>query len=707
MVSIKHNLNGIDRLARSFVGIGCIYFGFIDSSYIGDLYLAVAVGIFGVMNLIAAAVGSCPVYAVGGISTCAVETLQDEWVGVRRRLVAGFVSVAVFVLLLYGSVAHRMAVNVGFSEQLSLLHDIAEGEAAALNLKPSADLTVLLNSDFDAEFESAVVTLEPGGVTEISRVRGDIQDKLPLAEINAILAEEKDRGVSMLNGEKVLWALTRIPYSEQFLLLFYHNPANRLGLDYESRLEALLVVIAFIIIWVAIWVALVLSKRIVLRLDEQSKALLYQATHDELTNLPNRTSLFKAVSRCIDEDDEGNGFSVLVLDINRFKEVNDTIGHDNGDRLLQQLAERFEESLTAVSEVYRLGGDEFAILQREPQRQVIKKLVINIVHMLSNPFTLEEIDLHIDVSIGAATYPKDADDANTLIKLAEVAMYQAKTQSSTFLAYEVSYDPYSVQRLTLMSELRGAIDDQIVLYYQPKVDLALQKTTSVEALVRWLHPQHGLIPPDEFISIAENSGMMNALTLRIIEIAMAQSHMWFKQGLAIQVSVNLSVINLLDENLPQQVQTLLNIYQLEPKYLKFEITESSLMSDPERALATLQALDEMQITLSIDDFGTGYSSLSYLKKLPVSELKIDRVFVSDMMGDEDDKVIVKSTIELAHNMSCSVVAEGVEDQNSYNYLIELGCDMAQGYYLSRPLPAAELAQWFECGQWPPVRRGVV
>ena len=622
---------------------------------------------------------------------------------VRRRLIIGFVSVAVFVLLMYGIVAHRTAVDVGNTEQLHLLYDVAEGEAAALNIKSANDSPILLNSDFETELESMVVTIKQGRTVEINRVQGDNLTKLSPFEITAILAEGKDRGITTLNGEKSLWVMTRIPYSEQFLLLFYHEQHTRPGSAFESKFEARLIITAFIIIWIAIWVALVLSKRIVDRLDEQNEALIYQATYDELTNLPSRTSLFKALKEHIDVDNNGKSFSVLVLDVDRFKEVNDTIGHNNGDQLLKQLADRFKSSLTALSKIYRLGGDEFAILVLDQRRSAITRLVREISQTLSKPFTLEGIDLPIDVSIGSATYPKDADDANTLIKLAEVAMYQAKAQHSMFLTYDVKYDPYSVKRLTLMSELRNAMNDQIVLFYQPKADLAQQKTTSVEALVRWMHPEHGLIPPDEFISMAENSGMMNELTLRIIEIAMAQLQEWIEQGLSIQVAINLSVVNLLDESLPQQVQSLLDTYQVDAKYIKFEITESSLMSNPELALSTLQALDKMQVTLSIDDYGTGFSSLSYLKQLPVSELKIDRIFVSGMMNDEDDKVIVKSTIELAHNMSCSVVAEGIEDQSTYNYLVKLGCDTAQGYYLSRPLPADQLVQWFDCCQWPPMK----
>ncbi len=618
---------------------------------------------------------------------------------VRRRLVTGFVSVAVFVLLLYGIVAHRTAVDVGDAEQLHLLHDLAVGEASHFSINLNNGTPMLGNSD--SKLQSVIVTIQQEGVIGIDAIHGELLSQLHPNAIRQISSKTTERGITQLNGEKTLWAMSKIPGSDQYLIFFYQKHRKQALSSVESNPEARLIITAFIIIWIATWVALVLSKRIVKRLDEQNDALIYQATYDELTALPNRASLFKALKGAFSADDKQNYFSVLVLDVNRFKEVNDTIGHNNGDRLLRKLADRFKISLVPNSKIYRLGGDEFAVLVSGARRSTIKRLVREIVQLLSEPFTLEGIDLTIDVSIGSASYPGDADDANTLVKLAEVAMYQAKSQRSTFLAYDVKYDPYSIKRLTLMSELRNAMNDQIVLFYQPKADLVQQKTTSVEALVRWMHPEHGMIPPDDFIGMAENCGMMNELTLRIIEIAMAQLHEWVEQGLSIQVAINLSVVNLLDESLPQQVRSLLDMYQVDAKLIKFEITESSLMSNPELALSTLRVLDQMQVTLSIDDFGTGYSSLSYLKQLPVSELKIDRSFVSDMMNDEDDKVIVKSTIELAHNMSCIVVAEGIEDQSTYNYLIELGCDMAQGYYLSRPLPAEQLTQWFDDCQWPP------
>jgi diguanylate cyclase (GGDEF)-like protein len=594
-------------------------------------------------------------------------------------------------------VAHRTAIDAGVTKQGHLLYDIAVAEANVLLKKSNSDLQKITNY----EFRRLIFSQQESGKIEIDQVYGSNLEQLSPSEISGMLANNKNHGTFTLNEERSFWAVAHIPSSNKSLLLIYRDQHQQEAIKYEGEILARLIITALIIVWIAIWVALVVSKRIVYRLNEQSSALIYQATYDKLTALPNRSLLFKELEEHIALSNYDNNFTIFVLDVDRFKEVNDTIGHDNGDKLLKQLAERFVVSLTSKVKTYRLGGDEFAILFFEQRASAIKRLIREIVQILSKPFTLEGINLPIDVSIGSASYPRDACDASTLIKIAEVAMYQAKTQHATYLPYDEKYNTYSIKRLTLMGELRNAMNDQIVLYYQPKADLAQLKTTSVEALVRWLHPEHGLIPPDDFISIAENSGMMNELTLRIIEIAMAQSREWNKQGLSIQIAINLSVINLLDKNLPQQVQSLLNTYQVDVKFIKFEITESSLMSNPELALSTLKALDKMNISLSIDDFGTGYSSLSYLKQLPVSELKIDRSFVKDMMNDEDDKVIVKSTIELAHNMNCSVVAEGIEDKLTYNYLIELGCDTAQGYYLSRPLPAEQLTEWFNESQWPP------
>jgi diguanylate cyclase (GGDEF)-like protein len=606
------------------------------------------------------------------------------------------------VLVLFGIVAHRAATEISIEEQLHLLQHFAEAQVA--DHSPSS-LTQTVGG-FDARrkqnLESAVITFEQGSPISLSRIQGQNLSALSIETLATLLEGDRPYGQSRFGNADVLWALAKIPGTNQSLIIAYHNTHN--WQNYADTLGSRLFVTAFLIVWLAVWVALIISKNIVHTLDKQNAAISHQATHDELTGLPNRNFLFSRIKEMI-QGENGEPFALLVLDINRFKEINDTIGHDAGDAILQQLTCRLKNALPDTHLISRIGGDEFAIIiKRDNLGILVLERVAEIISaLLLEPCSTSGLDISIDASIGASIYPKDADEATALITCAEVAMYQAKTKNCTFLAYNTKYNPYSLKRLSLTNDLRHASKDQFILHYQPKIDLNRNTTIGVEALVRWKHPTYGLVSPDEFISLAESSGLMGDITLIIIELAMEQQETWAAQGVDLQIAINLSVYNLLNYHLPQQIKDLMSRYKIEPRQLKLEITESCLMSDPERAQRTLEALNLMEIKLSIDDFGTGYSSLAYLKNLPVSELKIDRTFVQDMMHNRDDQMIVKSTIDLAHNLGCSVVAEGVENAETCERLIEMGCDIGQGYHLSPPLPADELNQWFTSCQWPPLR----
>jgi diguanylate cyclase (GGDEF)-like protein len=625
-------------------------------------------------------------------------------VNVRRRLIIGFVSVATFVLILFGIVAHRAATKISIEEQLHLLLDVTEAQAVNYSLKPTTSKGPARDIHQQQSIESAIITFEQGSPSTLSNIHGNTISTFSIEDF-ARLFKNNNYGHQKLGHTDMLWALAKIPNTNQALFIAYHNNHN--WQNYADSLGNRLFITAFMIIWLAIWAALIISKNIVQTLDKQNAAIKHQATHDELTGLPNRTLLFSTIEKIISEQkwDQDNQFALFALDINRFKEINDTIGHAAGDAILQQLTQRLKKALPEAHLISRTGGDEFAIIIKRDNIEiaVLENISNAITVQLLEPCSVSGLDITIDASMGASIFPKDADDTTNLIKSAEVAMYQAKSQNRTFLPYNIKYDPYSLKRLSLTNDLRHATKDQFILHYQPKIDISSNQTIGVEALIRWKHPTYGLVQPDEFISLAENSGLMGDITLIIIELAMAQQKIWAAQGLSLQIAINLSVYNLLNYHLPQQIQSLMESYNIEPELLKFEITESCLMSDPDRAQRTLNALNQMQIKLSIDDFGTGYSSLAYLKNLPVTELKIDRTFVKDMIHNEDDQMIVKSTIDLAHNLGCCVVAEGIENAKTFERLIEMGCDMAQGYYHSRPLPTNELEQWLATSQWPPLR----
>lgn len=457
---------------------------------------------------------------------------------------------------------------------------------------------------------------------------------------------------------------------------------------------------ALLVIGIAIWIALALSYTMVKQLARQRKELSYWAQHDTLTGMLNRDHFHERLADILDEKDGIKGsFSLLILDLDRFKEVNDTLSHRFGDELLQQIASRITEATPDAELRCRLGGDEFAILSRADGPSAVMA-ARQIQSMLEVPIILDKIEIDIHTSIGIAPFPEVPVTAHEFFRRAEVAMYHAKRHGMGLTVYSTALDPYNKRRLSLLGELRGAIENQqLVLHYQPKVDLITNRTLSVEALLRWKHPQHGIISPGEFIQLAEQSDLIRNLTYWVMDEALYQCHTWRQMGYTLNVAVNLSPRNLHDPGLPMKVGGLLAKWAVPAGCLTLEITENAIMFDPERAMKILARLHDMGIHLSIDDFGTGYSSLIYLKKLPVSQIKVDRSFVINMAHDEDDAVIVQSTIDLGHNLDCQVVAEGVENIETLERLRTLGCDQAQGYYLSCPLPADDITSWFIQSNW--------
>jgi diguanylate cyclase (GGDEF)-like protein len=422
----------------------------------------------------------------------------------------------------------------------------------------------------------------------------------------------------------------------------------------------------------------------------------HQALHDALTGLPNRTLFQDRIGQALlSARRDGSEAAVLLMDLDRFKEINDTLGHHAGDALLRELSERLRTKLRSSDTVARLGGDEFGILlARVASMTDLEDVIRRIREAVEEPFTLQDLPLGIEASIGVAFYPSHGGDVETLLQRADVAMYLAKESHSGYEIYDPNGDEYNPARLMLVGELRRAIEQkELVLHYQPKARVGSGEVTSVEALVRWQHPEQGLLFPDQFIPVAQHTGLIRPLTLYVLDTALAQCRAWQDEGLVLKVAVNLSMRNLIDLAFPESVAALLERWGVHPSLLELEITESTIMADPFRTMALLRKLKAMGLRLAIDDFGTGYSSLAYLKRLAVDEIKIDKSFVLNMARDENDAAIVRSTIDLARNLGLEVVAEGVESAEAWETLAQLGCDVAQGYYLSRPLPGDDLAAW--------------
>ena len=425
--------------------------------------------------------------------------------------------------------------------------------------------------------------------------------------------------------------------------------------------------------------------------------LRHDALHDGLTELPNRALLQRRTEEALDSMAMGGlpGLAVMIMDLDSFKEVNDTLGHQHGDSLLIEVAIRLATAAGSSATVARLGGDEFAVLlPGVAQPDAALAIGRQLLRALEQPVTLNELDIEIGASLGVALAPEHAGDVSGLLKRADMAMYAAKGSTGGLRLYEPAMDTSSPQRLALVGELRQAIAmDQLTVYVQPKATLADAKVTGVEALVRWQHPTHGLLPPDDFVPVAERSGLIRPLTMTVLRSALSACSSWRSNGIDVGMAVNLSARSLLDLSLADDVGRLLRTHDLPAKMLTLEITESSIMTDPNRTIGLLLRLAEMGVQLSVDDFGTGYSSLSYLKRLPVHEVKIDRSFVTAMDTDPDDAAIVRSIVDLGANLSLRVVAEGVEHSAAWARLAELGCDSAQGYLLARPMPAADFPTW--------------
>jgi diguanylate cyclase (GGDEF)-like protein len=438
--------------------------------------------------------------------------------------------------------------------------------------------------------------------------------------------------------------------------------------------------------------ALLLSER-------RSEALHRLATTDVLTGLANRERFASRVEEKIASTVQpGETFAVILIDLDRFKEINDTLGHIYGDSLLSELGPRLAELIGPDGLVARLGGDEFAVLPagEAGDLEALELAAVELLSCIQQPLVVDELSLTVGASIGIARFPVDGSDTQTLLRRADIAMYSAKSAQGGYRFFAAEQDVYSRRRLGVLSDFQRALGaGEIVVHYQPIVNMDEGRVCGAEALVRWEHPELGLLAPALFVQLIEQTPMIGPLTRHVIDRAIEQCAQWRRDGRELGVSVNLSVRNLLDRDLPDEIEAMLAAHSFPAAALHLEITESMIMSDPDRAVATLTRLSMLGIRLSIDDFGTGYSSLANLSRMPVSELKIDRSFVTPMLRDESCMIIVRSTIHLGHDLGLEVVAEGVEDEATLERLAQLGCDRVQGYHISRPLSPDAFAYWLE------------
>jgi diguanylate cyclase (GGDEF)-like protein/PAS domain S-box-containing protein len=441
---------------------------------------------------------------------------------------------------------------------------------------------------------------------------------------------------------------------------------------------------------------------------EQHEQMEYMAMHDSLTDLPNRTLFNDRLKQAIllaRRDKEP--LAVMLMDLNNFKEINDSMGHQIGDEILKEIATRLLEIIRGGDTVARMGGDEFLILLPAAKSNKQIKFIERINSILETPFIVGKHSFEITASIGLSIFPEDGDGPEALLKCADVAMYAAKRSVESYKRYSKNLDADNYNRLELSHSLRTAVEeDQLVLHYQPIVNYSTATIDSVEVLVRWNHPDRGMLYPDSFIPLAEQTYHIGAITQWVIQHAFQQLVAWQKQGISIGVSVNISAYDLLDPELSIFIKSQLTAHKLAPSLVTIEITESALMMHTHQTLNNLHKLRNIGVKINIDDFGTGYSSLQYLKRFPVTGVKIDKSFVLNMTNDENDAIIVRSTADLAHNMGLTVVAEGIEDQDAYDILEILGCDYGQGYLMAKPMSADDLQVWLCKWRSKPHRTGI-
>ncbi|MBU6954020.1 bifunctional diguanylate cyclase/phosphodiesterase [Hahella sp. HN01] len=620
----------------------------------------------------------------------------------RSHLLLATLSLAIFVSTVFVVVAYRIASDLGVNSEL---------KAAEINVALLSAQTDLANSE--SELESL---LAPSGhyIEELQvkenigvLVRNDTDfvvfssgvSQSTIEAVTALLDEETTgSGLIELEGETYLWAAIKSHHNKQNYSLWVQETSSLDTLLHYIATR--LTVTSFLTFWVAVWGALILSGIITKRIEKHNEALAYMASHDYLTDLPSRRYVFEQMSAHIEKargaDDCSHCGALLLLDLDQFKEINDTLGHSYGDEILKKISRRWRDALPSSHILARTGGDEFVVWTANLKTDNAAKIAAPLIEACERPFEVSGMLLNVDVSIGAAYFPKDGDTIEELMKNADIAMYHAKRKRSRLEMYAAADNPYTEIRVRLAGEVTQALsEEQFVLHYQPKVHLQTCQVTGAEALVRWNHPREGLIYPGAFIELIEHSDYIHAFSRYVLSHAIQQIQKWRDQGLEVSVAVNLSPYNLLDRSMTAFIREQLDHYGVTPEMLEIELTETATMIDIQTTQAVFKSFRELGVKLSLDDFGVGMSSLSYIKNLELDCIKLDRSFVLNMLSDPCDKAIVQTMLDLCANLGYQAVAEGVETQELADLLTNLGCAYGQGYFFAKPMPADQFVRFMQ------------
>ena len=615
----------------------------------------------------------------------------------RTQIIFSILGITILAQSVFGLMAYRQITESRGDQLTIFLQYLTREIAERLTLPGNQYVSEIYLEELRKKFSTPNSTLIIQKDNQILYIAGSPHHDISLIA-NRLLeayADADKHGLIELDGMEYYWAVSDLPDKQYQLVML--EPAGSEEIKIASTLRMRLLSSGFVVLWVAVWISLLLSSKILKQLDKKNEQLEHMALHDSLTGLPNRKLLADRMEQLLLQSQRNNqSFALFLIDLDRFKEINDTLGHQFGDELLVIVSQRLLESIRDNDSIARLGGDEFAVLLPQTDIKGAEFCARRILNAMDAPFNINGVTTESKASIGIAVFPEHGESADILMQYADVAMYQAKKSHSGYATYDPVHNTHSVRRLQLMNDLRDSIENKrIRVHYQPLLDAETQQLVSVEALARWQHPELGNIKPKEFIPMAEQMGLIRVLTLQILEQALIDFKHWRQLGHELKIAINISTYCLQDLSLPEELAEVLQKNQVDAINLELEITESALMHDLSRAGKILNQLSEMGLKLAIDDFGTGFSSLNYLKKLPVDTLKIDKSFIFDMCENARDRAIVKTIIELGHNLGYKVVAEGVENQKVLDSLKSLQVDFLQGYFCSYPLSADEFIGWVE------------
>jgi len=613
----------------------------------------------------------------------------------RKQILFSILGITILAQVVFGFLAYRQ-ITESRGDQLTIFLQYLNREVAErLTLPGNRYVSEIYLEELRNKFSTPDSALFIQKDNKILYSAGNINFDLSLVsqKLNAAYSDKNKHGLIDLYGNEYYWAISLLPNRSYQLIML--EPAANEEAQIANTLKLRLLTTGAIIIWLAVWVSLLLSTRISKQLDEKNDQLKHMALHDNLTDLPNRQLLNDRLEQLFLQSQRENlTFALFLIDLDRFKEINDTLGHQFGDELLKKVSKRLMSSTREEDSISRLGGDEFAVLLPQTDFEGSKLCAERILNAMDAPFCINSISTESKASIGIAIFPEHADNVATLMQHADIAMYQAKKLQSGYAIYDPAQNKHSMRRLKLMSDLRIAIENKkIHVAYQPLIDCTQKTINSVEALARWQHDELGDVSPNEFIPMAEQMGLIRQLTLQTLKLAVDDCKKWQQQGYTFGININLSTYCLQDFSLPDEINSILKNGDMDASKVQFEITETALMHDLSRARKILNQLSSAGLQLAIDDFGTGFSSLNYLKNLPVDTLKIDKSFILDMHNSSNDHAIVKTIIELGHNLNCKVVAEGVENQQTIDSLKLLNVDILQGFFYSKPLSPSDFQDW--------------